>query len=108
LELNAKVPGATEAQVKKAAEDAKAGCPIPRLLKASIPSLLLPSPRSPFSLTPIPTPTILFPLTVHIYYTEPKGGQIKQYCIYFIKMQIIWEGFTDPLIKFIYYESSGG
>ncbi|MDR3765355.1 MAG: OsmC family protein [Acidobacteriota bacterium] len=36
LELSAKVPGADAATFQKAAADAKAGCPISRLLKAEI------------------------------------------------------------------------
>lgn len=36
LDVTARVPGADEAAFKKAAEGAKAGCPISRLLKAEI------------------------------------------------------------------------
>lgn len=36
LEVAAKIPGASEEAFRKAAEDAKAGCPISRLLKAEI------------------------------------------------------------------------
>ena len=36
LELTAKIPGADKAAFDKAAENAKAGCPISRLLKAEI------------------------------------------------------------------------
>jgi osmotically inducible protein OsmC len=36
LDLAAKIPGASEAAFTKAANDAKAGCPISRLLKAEI------------------------------------------------------------------------
>ena len=36
LTVNARVPGATQEQFMKAAEAAKAGCPISRLLKANI------------------------------------------------------------------------
>lgn len=36
LEVKAKIPGAKEDAFKKAAEDAKAGCPISRLLNAKI------------------------------------------------------------------------
>lgn len=36
LEVTARVPGATESQLKEAAEAAKKGCPISRLLKAEI------------------------------------------------------------------------
>ena len=36
LELTAKIPGADKAAFDKAAENAKAGCPISRLLKADI------------------------------------------------------------------------
>lgn len=36
LDLTAKVPGADEEKFQKAAADAKAGCPISRLLKAEI------------------------------------------------------------------------
>ena len=36
LELRAKVPGADEAKFMKAAADAKAGCPVSRVLKAEI------------------------------------------------------------------------
>ena len=36
LDVNAKIPGADAAAFEKAAQDAKAGCPISRLLKAEI------------------------------------------------------------------------
>jgi osmotically inducible protein OsmC len=36
LDLTAKIPGADQAAFEKAANDAKAGCPISRLLKAEI------------------------------------------------------------------------
>jgi osmotically inducible protein OsmC len=36
LDVNAKVPGASEADFRAAAENAKAGCPISRLLSAEI------------------------------------------------------------------------
>lgn len=36
LDLTAKIPGADEAKFKEAAEGAKAGCPISKLLKAEI------------------------------------------------------------------------
>jgi len=36
LELRAKVPGADDAKFQKAAADAKAGCPVSRVLKAEI------------------------------------------------------------------------
>ena len=36
LELRAKIPGADDAKFQKAAAEAKAGCPISRLLKAEI------------------------------------------------------------------------
>ena len=36
LDVAAKIPGANEAAFEKAAQDAKAGCPISRLLKAEI------------------------------------------------------------------------
>jgi osmotically inducible protein OsmC len=36
LDVTAKIPGADEAAFQKAAENAKAGCPISRLLKADI------------------------------------------------------------------------
>ncbi len=36
LDLTAKIPGANQAALEKAAADAKAGCPISRLLKAEI------------------------------------------------------------------------
>ncbi len=36
LDLSARIPGATDAAFQKAAADAKAGCPISRLLKAEI------------------------------------------------------------------------
>lgn len=36
LDLTAKIPGASKAAFEKAAADAKAGCPISRLLKAEI------------------------------------------------------------------------
>jgi osmotically inducible protein OsmC len=36
LDVSAKIPGANAAAFEKAAQDAKAGCPISRLLKAEI------------------------------------------------------------------------